>query len=239
MNIVAGDSLPGRRVRLPTHQIRSWPEPYNEELAIREEDAPTVDERQPDFDAVYATFYPHIFRYLTRLIGIDEAEDGTQEVFAKISRALSQFRNESQLSTWVYRIATNTAMDRVRSAGYRTAVQSVPIGGSCESESAGTEIASPACSVEYQTIRDEMSGCVQQLLHDLPQDYRIVLALSEMDGLKDREIAEVLGVSLETVKIRLHRARTKLRTILESQCSFYRSSENTLLCDIKRQPAKT
>jgi RNA polymerase sigma-70 factor (ECF subfamily) len=81
-----------------------------------------------------------------------------------------------------------------------------------------------------------MSGCVQGLLQGLPEDYRIVLALSEMDDLKNREIAEVLGVSLETVKIRLHRARARLRKNLEGQCSFYRNSENTLLCDIKRAP---
>ncbi len=72
-----------------------------------------------DFDALYRTFHPRILRYLARLIGIDEAEDAAQEVFAKISRAVPETRNESQLSTWIYRIATNTALDRVRSAGYR------------------------------------------------------------------------------------------------------------------------
>ncbi len=78
-----------------------------------------------------------------------------------------------------------------------------------------------------------MSGCVQRLAKGLPEEYRVVLALSEMDDLKDREIAEILGVTLETVKIRLHRARARLRTVLETECHFYHDSENTLLCDIK------
>jgi RNA polymerase sigma-70 factor (ECF subfamily) len=208
-------------------------------LNTRQELAVIVTEERPDFDAVYAAFHPRIVRYLTRLIGADEAEDAAQEAFAKISRALPQFRNESQLATWVYRIATNTAMDRVRSPGYRARVRSVPIGESGESEPAGAEIASGACSAERQAIRDQMSGCVQQLLDELPEDYRVVLALSEVEELKDREIAEVLGVSLETVKIRLHRARSRFRSRLESRCSFYRDGENTLLCDIKRAPAKS
>jgi RNA polymerase sigma-70 factor (ECF subfamily) len=89
------------------------------------------------------------------------------------------------------------------------------------------------CSAERQTIRDEMSGCVQGVLAELPEDYRTVLALSEMEDLKDREIAEILGITLEAVKIRLHRARARLRKNLEEKCSFSRDSENTLVCDIK------
>jgi RNA polymerase sigma-70 factor (ECF subfamily) len=54
-----------------------------------------------------------------------------------------------------------------------------------------------------------------------------------MDELKDREIAEILGITLEAAKIRLHRARARLRQSLEKKCSFSRDTENTLVCDIK------
>jgi RNA polymerase sigma-70 factor (ECF subfamily) len=194
---------------------------------------------KPDFEALYREFHPRVLRYLARLIGFDEAEDAAQEVFAKISRALPEFRNESQLSTWIYRIATNAATDRVRTPEYRLKVRSSPIEGSCEAEPATATIASTACSAERQTIRDEMSGCVQGLLAELPDDYRTVLVLSETEDLKDREIAEILGVTLETVKIRLHRARVRLRQSFEKQCSFYRDSENTLVCDIKPLPPRS
>lgn len=197
-----------------------------------------MDAHPPDFDTVYRTFHTRVLRYLTRLIGIDEAEDVAQEVFAKVGRALPNFRNESPLSTWVYRIATNTAMDRIRSAAHRSGVRTVPIDTAAEGEFAGAQIASPACSVEQQAIRDEMSGCVRQLFRDLPEHYQVALALSEMDELRNREIADILGVSLDAVKIRLHRARARLRKTLESHCNFYRNGENTLLCDIKpAQPA--
>lgn len=184
------------------------------------------------FDTVYRAFHPRILRYLARLIGPDEAEDVTQEVFVRISRSLNELRDESQLSTWIYRIATNAAIDRVRSAEYRSARRSSPMEGSCES---GTVVAieSADVSVEQQAIRKEMSGCVQRLVNRLPESYRTVLVLSDMEGLKDREISEVLGVTTEAAKIRLHRARAKLKKSLDAECSFYRDPRNTLLCDLK------
>ncbi len=183
----------------------------------------------PPLDAIYRTFYPRIRRYLGRLIGPDEADDASQDVFLKAGRGLSQFRSESSISTWLYRIATHTATDRVRSAGHRAAVRSVTI----EDSPGCAATASADLSAERQSIRGEMSGCVRRLLGELPEDYRTVLILSEMEELKDREIAEVLGITHEAVKIRLHRGRARLRKRLEAQCSFYRSPENTLVCDIK------
>jgi len=69
---------------------------------------------QQDFSKIYNEYYPKIVRYLTRVVGESEAEDATQEVFVKIDRSLESFRGESSLSTWIYRIATNTAMDHLR-----------------------------------------------------------------------------------------------------------------------------
>ena len=186
------------------------------------------------FDAVYRDYYPRIKRYLARLLTCDDAEDMAQEVFLKISKSLDNFRGESSISTWVYRIATNAAMDRVRSPAYRSCVASAPVDDSGEAGEAIAAIANNVSSVEEDAIRSEMSGCVQDLVAQLPENYRTVLVLSETEGMKNSEIAEVLGVSLETVKIRLHRARARLKEILEANCSFYHDPCNTLLCDIKR-----
>jgi len=187
-----------------------------------------------EFDTIYTTFHPRILRYLARLIGPEEAEDVAQDAFLKISRSLGEFRNESQLSTWIYRIATNAAIDRARSAQYRAALRTAPLEGSCESAATDSIVESPDVSVEHQVIRGEMSECVRGLLNQLPENYRTVLILGDMEGLKDREIAEVLDVSVEAAKIRLHRARASLRKSLETECSFYRDPRNTLLCDLKR-----
>jgi RNA polymerase sigma-70 factor (ECF subfamily) len=91
----------------------------------------------------------------------------------------------------------------------------------------------PAESAEELAIRSEMSECVRGLTNELPDSYRKVLILSEIEGLKDSEIAEVAGATVPTVKIRLHRVRTRLRQIMEDRCRFYRGSDNVLLCDRK------
>jgi RNA polymerase sigma-70 factor (ECF subfamily) len=78
-----------------------------------------------------------------------------------------------------------------------------------------------------------MNDCIRNFIEQLPADYRTVLVLSELEELKNIQIADILGISLETVKIRLHRARIKLRKELETHCSFYRDERNDLACDLK------
>lgn len=76
-----------------------------------------------DFEKVYEEFHPKIVRYLSRLIGDDEAEDISQEVFEKVNRALEGFEGRSKLSTWIYRIATNAALDRFRSTAFKRSLE--------------------------------------------------------------------------------------------------------------------
>ena len=156
------------------------------------------DPQGVDFNTVYSAFYPRILRYLTRLVGPDEAEDVSQEVFIKLSRSLSDYRGEG-ISSWVYRIATNAAMDRRR----RASAIVIP----AEEESIAAD---PAETAEQHLIRGQMSECVRRFIDQLPETYRAVLILSEVEGLADAEIAGVVGATLETVKIRLHRARHRL-----------------------------
>jgi RNA polymerase sigma-70 factor (ECF subfamily) len=83
--------------------------------------------------------------------------------------------------------------------------------------------------------RAEMSDCVQDYTNALPSNYRDVLALHDMMGLKNREIAKTLGVSLPTVKIRQHRARTKLRESLAAGCDFGHDERGVFVCESKGQ----
>src|SRR3990170_532927 len=75
-----------------------------------------MDNAEKEFQEIYDDHYPRIVRYLRRLVGNLDAEDVAQESFVKMHQALKKFRGESKLSTWIYRIATNTAMDRLRSS---------------------------------------------------------------------------------------------------------------------------
>jgi AhpD family alkylhydroperoxidase len=93
-------------------------------------------------------------------------------------------------------------------------------------------------SVAPLRVRAQMSQCVGELLSRLPEGYRTVLALSDCEELSDREIAAILGVTVGAAKIRLHRARTRLRQELERDCSFYRDDRNVLCCDRKEARAE-
>jgi len=188
-----------------------------------------------NFQKIHADFRPRILRYLTRMVGENEAEDLTQEVFTKINGALKAFRGESSLSTWIYQIATNVAMDRLRRPSVRHGDEKrLPIEDITETEEekdiwTGEQTA----STEQRVIRDEMNGCVREIIKTLPETYRSVIVLSELEGFKDTEIADILGLSLQTAKIRLHRARTRLKKELKTACIFYRDERNEFACDRK------
>ncbi len=179
--------------------------------------------RETDFRRIFDIFQPKILRYLARLVGEHEAEDLTQEVFFKVSQGLSSFRGESKLATWIYRIARNTALDRVRSPAFQDSARQA-----LSNDVAMEEVELP---VEQQLIRREMNECIRTFIEDLPADYRSVLVLGELDELTDRQIAERLGISLPTVKIRLHRGRERLRGDLGKHCNFYRNPQYELACE--------
>ena len=86
---------------------------------------------------------------------------------------------------------------------------------------------------DQNIIRKEMSECMREFIDKLSPDYKTVVILSELVGFKNREIAEILQVTLDTVKIRLHRARTSLKEELGEGCSFYHNEEGTFACDRK------
>ena len=172
-----------------------------------------------DFPTLYTEYRPKIERYLRRMVGDYDAEDLTQEVFLRISQGLPGFRGESKLSTWVYRIATNTALDRLRAPNYRRVVDD-PAAQGHEAELEGDiawaegEVASP----ELRLWRKERAECYQDYIEGLPVNYRTVVALSELEDLAAGEIADILGLSLNVVKTRLHRGRTRLLHELKTHC---------------------
>jgi RNA polymerase sigma-70 factor (ECF subfamily) len=191
---------------------------------------------ETEFQEIYASFQPKILRFMARMVAEDEAEDLTQEVFAKISRALNTFRGESSLSTWVYRIATNTALDRLRSPSYqRVQIALSHQGSDCEPEldDRNTWTGEKTPLLEHQIFRKEMNECICSFIDKLPESYRTVLILSEFDGIRNAEIAAILGISLDTVKIRLHRAREKLREEFTAKCDSYWVKDNEFLPELK------
>lgn len=198
-----------------------------------------VMEKEAAFQDVYTQYRPKILNYLRRLVGEADAEDVAQEVFVKVSKSLDSFRGESLLSTWIYRIATNAALDYLRKPSSRR--KPIDPVGLPDDDSLSGEDAIPDDSVpvlDTLLIRKDMNECIRGIVESLPDNYRSVLVLSEFEGLTNAEITEIAGISLDTVKIRLHRARTRLRKELKTKCNLYHDERNELACDRKTTPLK-
>lgn len=190
------------------------------------------------FRAIHDTFRPKILRYLARMVGQDEAEDLAQTVMVKVSEGLRDFRGDSELSTWIYRIATNAALDRLRSPAFHHAGQNVgspetTMDGDVDSEQVKIPLEQQTPSVEATAMREEMNACIREFIERLPENYKTAMVLSELEEFRNSEIAEILGVSLDTIKIRLHRARERLRKELKAGCTFYRDERNEFACHRK------
>jgi RNA polymerase sigma-70 factor, ECF subfamily len=188
-----------------------------------------------EFQQIYKEFYPKILGYLTRLTGNkEEAEDQTQEVFIKVNEALDKFEGRSSLSTWIYRIATNTANDHFRSASFQKGAKQTL---SCETLRENTEDRNVWTGEKEKRSdavleNDEMNCCIKRYIEDLNENYKTVFVLSEYEGLINQEIADVLGISLETVKIRISRARKQLKKSMEKGCEIS-LEEGNLKCNEK------
>ena len=190
------------------------------------------EESGGDFASIFNEYQHPIFNYLFRMTqDSDLAEDLTQETFIRVHKGLPNFREESNLSTWIYRIATNASFDYFRSKGLRQEKTTVSLD---ETEADRVWIPDEDSSPPEQTaVQSEMSACVQRFIRELPPDYRAALILSDLQGMKNREIADVLDISLDTVKIRLHRARKKLRAALNLGCDYSHDERNVLVCEEK------
>lgn len=88
-------------------------------------------------------------------------------------------------------------------------------------------------TLETSAIKREMNSCIRGVIRQLPKEYSTVVMLSDIEGFKDSEIADILDLSIQNVKIRLHRARARLRADLEKFCTFYRGDDNEFACDLK------
>jgi RNA polymerase sigma-70 factor, ECF subfamily len=173
--------------------------------------------------------YQRIFRYILGMVrDTAEAEDLTQETFLRAYRRRDSLREEGAQTAWLYRIATHVCLDRLRQYSRRAPMES-------EADLDQVDIAEPDTPSLQKTIeRDEMSACVQRYLNRLSDSYRAVVLLHDMHDLTSSEIAQLLGESLDNVKIRLHRARIKLKTALEAGCEFSYDESSTLTCESKK-----
>lgn len=152
-----------------------------------------------------------VFRLLLRMMGNrEEAEDVTQETFLSLHRHGHRFRGDARFSTFVYRVASNAALNRRRTLGRnRARIQKLAV-----RQAAGDDLPEGPRNPEDAAMGAELSVVVRQALEALKPSLRLPVLLYDIEGLAYREIAEVLGVAEGTVKSRIHRARQALRAQL-------------------------
>ncbi len=146
---------------------------------------------------------------LKMLGNAEDAEDCLQEVFMKAFEALPRFREEARFSTWVYRIATNACLMRLRKKKLQTVPLDRPmnVGG----ESLPREVPDWSTDPSSDLMNEELNGVLTQHINELRPDNRIVFVLRDIHGLSTDDTASILGLSVPAVKSRLHRARLYLR----------------------------
>ena len=162
--------------------------------------------------SIVRTHNRRLYRIARSIVRDDsEAEDVLQEAYLRAFAALGEFRHESSLSTWLTRIVLNEALQRRRR---RVDLPTEPKGLQLEMQAqiisfpySGTFTADP----ESMTAQREVIGLLERAIDKLPDDFRAVLVARAIEGMSIDETADLLGIKPETVKTRLHRARSLLR----------------------------
>lgn len=177
-----------------------------------------------EFLEIYDQHYLRVKKVILALVR-DEwaADDLTQETFTRVQDNLADLRDPEKISSWIFRIAYNLCQDHFRKKG-----KSLTNG----SEHEELEVADET-SAEKQFEQHQMGECVQQEIDRLPESLRAVIILSDMMDFNQKEIADVLGITVENAKVRLHRARKRLKALLEQKCTFEADERNVLVCDPK------
>ena len=139
----------------------------------------------------------------------EDAEEVMQDVFTTVYRKIEGFRGQSAFSSWLYRIVVNAAFMKLRK---RKQDQTVPLEDILKQSQVVPALKSPERAlVDSQTIRNEMLEALESAIRKLPDDYRPVFILRDVDGLTSREVSRILDLTVPAVKSRLHRSRLMLR----------------------------
>jgi RNA polymerase sigma-70 factor (ECF subfamily) len=164
---------------------------------------------------VIKRYAPLIYTKALRIVGdVDEAENVLQQTFIKACAKLDTFEQRSNLGTWLYRIATNEALMTLRSRKSQVAIDDVA--ETINHEDIPHNLAPWSLDPSGATLDSELRRQIETALAELPASLRVVFVLREIEGRSTEETAEALDLSLSTVKVRLHRARLKLRELLST-----------------------
>jgi RNA polymerase sigma-70 factor, ECF subfamily len=166
-------------------------------------------EKMSGFDELYRKHYRRVYSICLRMTGnVAEAEDLTQEVFIQLHRKLGSFRGESAFTTWLHRLTVNQVLMHFRKRSVKSELT--------------TDDGEIPDSIDPDTINPEAMPIVDRIsietaISQLPPGYRTAFILHDVEGYEHEEIARILGCSPGTSKSQLHKARLKLRRLIQQR----------------------
>lgn len=169
------------------------------------------------FENLVATYEKSVFNLAFRLVSDrEDAMDIVQDVFLKAYQALPKFRGDSRFSTWIYRVCVNASLDHLRRK-QRTTSYSLDEPLSFRESSVTRQVEDESENVADSVETKFLGQAVLAVLRDLDPAHRVIILLSDVQGYTYQEIADILGLSMGTVKSRLHRARNMVRRLLPQE----------------------
>lgn len=186
-------------------------------MTVRDDDRELVESlRRAEPGAVEALvdrYAGWIYRVAARVLGDRrDAEEVTQDVLMTVVRKIGTFKGESKLSSWLYRIAANAAYERARGRGRRTEVSLEAVLPVFDAEGRHVHpVVDWSREWEDPAVAGEMREVLERAISELPEDYRVVLVLRDVEGVSNEEVARALGLTVAAVNSRLHRARLFVR----------------------------
>jgi len=168
------------------------------------------------FEALVNRYEGKVYRLALRMLrNQQDAEDALQETFLQVHRGLKDYEGRSSFSTWLFRVATNVCLMKIRHRGTEPA-NLLPLEDYLprHQEGAHPSIQDWTDRPEEALLSKESKEKMLEALGKLPADFRAVFVLRDMEGLSNAEAGEALGISVAAVKSRLHRARLTLRGML-------------------------
>lgn len=143
----------------------------------------------------------------------EDAEEVLQDVFTNVYRKIESFKGDSAFSSWLYRITANTSFMKLRKRKQHAAISLEEISANVRESWVANR--TDACDVEYLSTRHELRAELEKAITHLPEEYRMIFVLRDVDGMSNEDVARMLDVTVPAVKSRLHRARMMLRKSLQ------------------------
>ncbi len=170
----------------------------------------------PSPETIFRDYAPRVYNLARRMLGNDaDAEDVTQDVLLRVLSKLDTFRGESAFPTWLHRVTVNAALaHRRKRAGRENHHEHNPLDRFEENGHIAAPVRRWAVAPDQAAVDRETQQLIEDAIRGLPEMYRDVYVLADVEGLANAEIGEMLGLSVPAVKSRLHRARLMMRDAL-------------------------